>query len=339
MQNQPPISGNAGIAGQPNPTPMPTTPQAPAPSASPSTVPPAQPVATAAASASAVPSPATDAASPVTSNSTTTDNVPTELVDAHGAPFGSIVDPVAAQPFGPAAPGTVPNFGNSAVTSRPDPVPATPPRKSYRNLIETIALVVVSLIAVTFIGLFIWKYLDWDAVKTNIDSQIDTAVAWAVAENTTKLEEEFVEREKYPYKNFSGPADYGSLSFEYPKTWNLYVAKDAASGGDFAAYLNPGEVQPVSTTSINALRVTIRDTAFDTVVRTYDSIVRNGRASIVTRNVGSSVANVYTGELPNNIRGIVTIFKLRDKTVLIQTDAELFADEYYKLLDTVTFVE
>ena len=43
--------------------------------------------------------------------------------------------------------------------------------------------------------------------------------------------------------------------------------------------------------------------------------------------------------LSNNIRGIVTIFKVRDKTVVLQTDSELFADEYYKLLDTVTFVE
>ena len=64
-----------------------------------------------------------------------------------------------------------------------------------------------------------------------------------------------------------------------------------------------------------------------------------GQLTITTRTIGSTVANVYTGTLPNGIRGIVTIFKVRDKTVLIQTDAELFAEEYYKLLDTVTFVE
>lgn len=60
---------------------------------------------------------------------------------------------------------------------------------------------------------------------------------------------------------------------------------------------------------------------------------------MVTRNIGGAVANVYTGDISNNIRGIVTIFKVRDKTVVLQTDSELFADEYYKLLDTVTFVE
>lgn len=262
------------------------------------------------------------------------------MPDPLDMPSGSVVAPVAPQPFGPSAPGTVPNFGSAAVTSTPDPVPVVQARKkANRNLIETIILVIVSIVAMVFIGLFIWKYIEWDTVKTDVDGQIDAAVAMAVSENTTKLENEFTEREKYPYKSFMGPADYGSLSFEYPKTWNIYVARDASNGGDYEAYLNPGEVQPVSATTINALRVTIRDQAFDNVTRTYDSLVRTGKVAVVTRNVGSTVANVYTGDLPNNIRGTVTIFKLRDKTVMIQADAAIFSDEYYRLLDTVTFVE
>lgn len=262
------------------------------------------------------------------------------MPDPLAMPQGSVVESLPPQPFGPSAPGTLP-LNAATVTSTPPPqiptVPSLP--KSNRNLIETIILAVVSVVAVVFIGLFIWKYIEWDSVKTDVDGQINRAVALAVSENTTKLEDEFVEREKYPYKSFMGPVDYGSISFEYPKTWNVYIARDASNGGDFEAYLNPGEVQPVSSTTVNALRVTIRDAAFDNVVRTYDGLVRSGRLSVVTRNVGSTIANVYTGELPNNIRGILTAFKLRDKTVLIQTDAEIFSTEYYKLLDTITFVE
>lgn len=212
-------------------------------------------------------------------------------------------------------------------------------QKAKRGMIETIVLVIVSLIAVVFIGLFIWKYLEWDSVKTDVDGQIDAAVALAVSENTTRLENEFLEREKYPYKTFSGPADYGSLNFEFPKTWNTYIAQDATNGGNFEAYLNPGEVQPVSTQTINALRVQILNQSFESVAQNYEYLTSAGQLAITTRNVGSSVANVYTGTLPNNIRGIATIFKVRDKTILLQTDAELFAEEYYKLLDTVTFAE
>lgn len=264
-----------------------------------------------------------------------------DMPDPLDVPRGSVVEPVEAKPFGPSAPGAMANAPVSAVTSRPDPVPTISPeeRNAKRSLIETIVLVLVSIVAVVFIGLFAWKYIEWDSVKTDVDGQIDAAVATAKAELTTELENRFLEREKYPYKTFTGPADYGSLSFEYPKTWNVYIAKDASNGGDFEAYLNPGEVQPVSPYTINALRVTIKDQAFDLAVRQYDNYVENGKLTVTTRMIGNSLANVYTGELLNRIVGTMAAFKLRDKTVLLQTDAAIFTDEFYKLLSTVTFVE
>lgn len=261
---------------------------------------------------------------------------------------GSIVapNPTPASTFGPAAPGTAPNpaaGGNGAnpnapLTAAPVPSPFKP-KRSHTEIIKTIAIVILSILTVVFIGLFVWKFIDWNNVKTDVDGQIDAAVAQAVFDNTTKLENEFTEREKYPYKDFAGPADYGSLGFEYPKTWNIYIAKDASEGGDFEAYLNPGEVLPVNSQNINALRVIIRDSAFDNEVKRYDNYVKSGKAVLSTRNVGGTLANIYTGEVANNIQGILAVFKLRDKTVLIQTDAMLFSDEYYKLLDTVNFVE
>lgn len=250
--------------------------------------------------------------------------------------YGSVVEPAPTQPFAPPAPGAVAPQGAMGPVGTGAPAVAT---KTRGGMAETIILIIVSLIAVTFIGLFIWKYIEWDNVRTDVEGQISAEVAVAVSENTTKLENEFLEREKYPYKSFAGPADYGSLSFEYPKTWNIYIAKDAVNGGDYEAYLNPGEVLPVSNTSINALRVTIRDAAFDTVTKTYDGLIGKGGLTVATRNIGSVVANVYTGELPNKLQGIVAVFKLRDKTVLLQTDAMLFSEEFFKLLDTVTFVE
>ena len=253
-------------------------------------------------------------------------------------PQGSVVLPPEYQKpgFGPGTPGSVPTATNTALHSAPEP---EIPKKSYSALIELIVLTLVSITAVVFIGLFIWKYLEWDAVKTDVDGQIDEAVARAVADNTTKLEAEFVEREKYPYKTFAGPTDYGSLSFEYPKTWNLYIDRDASNGGDYEAYLNPGEVLPVGSNTINALRVTILNQQYDTIVRNYDGSVQSGQLKVESREIGSTVGNVYTGEFSGEIHGIAALFKLRDKTVVLRTDAMLFADEFYKILDTVNFVE
>lgn len=249
-----------------------------------------------------------------------------------------MVEPVATSPFAPSAPGTTPLNTGTTLTSANMEVPNEKKTSRY-SVVETVILIVVALIAIIFIWLYIQKYIEWDSIATDIDGRIDAAVATAKAETATEMEAEFAEREKYPYKDFAGPADYGSLGFEYPRTWSVYIAKDASNGGDFEAYLNPREVEPVSNTTINALRVTIRDSAFDNVTRTYDNYVKNGRLQLTTRNVGGILANLYTGELPNGIRGAVAIFKLRDKTVMIQTDAELFINEFNQLLETVTVVE
>lgn len=188
MQNQPPTTG-APSTPTPAVGPDPTNPVMPNVDVPGATAP----------SASITPSASTASSPASTPNLTST-------------PSGSVVAPAAAQPFGPAAPGSAASpTPLTPLASIPKSSPIPPPRKSYRGLIEMIILVVMSLLAVTFIGLFIWKYIEWDTVKTDIDGQIDAAVAVAVSENTTQLEKDFLEREKYPYKSFMGPADYGSL--------------------------------------------------------------------------------------------------------------------------------
>ena len=223
------------------------------------------------------------------------------------------------------------------------PVPTAnilPPKKNRNEKLPWIvSTVVVTLIAATFIGLFFYTFSQWNTVKTDVDGQITAAVATAVNAKTEELETQFEEREKLPYDLFAGPADYGELSFDYPKTWSVYEAKDAANGGDYEAYLNPDKVYPVSNSNINALRVLIKDQAYDSYVKTYDNYVKNGRMTISVRPINGENANVYIGELPSTdkLQGKAAVFKLRDKTVVLQTDSEVFYDDFEKILDSVRY--
>lgn len=208
------------------------------------------------------------------------------------------------------------------------------------GLIKTIVIIVVSLIAVTFVGLFVWMFMQYNEVKTDVDGQIAVAVAAAKDEQANKDEAEFLEREKYPYKTFSGPADYGQLTFEYPKTWSVYVAADASTGGDFSAYFNPIQVNTVSAGTINALRVTIRDKSFDEVVAEYQRYMDREDSGLTVESitVNGTAANRYSGNIPNTeLNGLIVVFKIRDKTAVLQTDSVLFKDDFDKLVETVTF--
>lgn len=260
-------------------------------------------------------------------------------MQGNSMPSGSMIESTP-QAFAPSAPGETPlNTGAQLTSDGQQMAPVDEKKKSHSTLIETLILVIVTIVAVIFMVLYIQKFIEWDAISTNLDTQINAAVAVAVAENTTKMEEEFAEREKSPYKNFMGPVDYGSFGFQYPQTWSVYIAKDAVNGGDYEAYFNPVEVNPVSNTTINALRLRIRDTSFESVAKSYEGSIKNGKLSLETRMVGGVLANVYRGELSNSLRGAVMILKLRDKTVILQTDAEIFLDEFYRVLESVTLSE
>ena len=216
-------------------------------------------------------------------------------------------------------------------------------RKDVKGLLKTIAIIVISLIAVTFIGLFIWMYLQYDAINTDVGEQIEIAVAQAKDEQAAKDEAEFLEREKYPYKVFSGPVDYGQLTFEYPKTWSVYVAAAAEKGGDFNAYFNPIQVDAVAKDTINALRVTIVNKSFDDVTKEYQKNMdkKNSNLTMVSTTIGledSITANRYTGTIPGTeLNGFIVTFKIRDKTAILQTDSVLFEADFDKLLSTVEF--
>lgn len=213
-------------------------------------------------------------------------------------------------------------------------------KRDVAGLVKTIVIIALSLVAVTFIGLFIWMMVRYNDVQSDVQGQIDKAVATARDEQAEKDEAEFLEREKYPYRVFSGPVDYGQLSFEYPKTWSVYVEKAATTGGDFNAYFNPIQVDAVGKDTINALRVTIFDKSFEDVAAEYQKKMEKKDANLTmeTITVNGATANRYAGTIPDtDLSGFIVLFKIRDKAVLMQTDSVVFTDDFNKLIETVTF--
>ena len=203
------------------------------------------------------------------------------------------------------------------------------------SLIETIVLVVVCLIAAAGVICAVVFFLQWREAETNVQGQIDISVAEAVEAQKSLDEANFAEREKLPNTEFVGPSDYGSLSFMYPKTWSVYVAKDASNGGDYEAYFNPVQVEPVSDETINALRVMIYDRPIDQVKTQYESLVKNGKLSSSVYQVGDITGTLYSGQITNYVTGILLMIKINDKTAIIQTDSMNFKSDFESLIATI----
>lgn len=213
-------------------------------------------------------------------------------------------------------------------------------KKDISSLIKTIVIIALSLVTVTFIGLFIMMLMQRNEAQTDVDGQIAVAVAEALDEQADRLEAEHLENIKYPYKTFFGPVDYGELSFEYPKTWNLYVAKDASNGGDYEAYFNPEEIEPISNETVMALRLSILDDTFEDVVSSYENYLDSDQYPLTVEavTVNGGPANLYTGTIPStDFQGMILLVKIRDKTAVLRTDSMLFENDFRKLMETIKF--
>lgn len=202
-----------------------------------------------------------------------------------------------------------------------------------------------SLIAIIALGILflaagsaaIWAYTNYTEQKTNVDGKIDLAVAEARKETSDVESAKFAEREKEPNRQFVGPDDYGRLTFNYPKTWSVYVAKDVTEGGNYEAYLNPATVPPVSDKQQFSLRVTIEQEDYDKILKDYEARVKKGdlRSGVFAANGNNGTR--FDGNFTKDIRGSAVILKVRDKTVTIRTDADTFKPDFENIIKTINF--
>lgn len=200
-----------------------------------------------------------------------------------------------------------------------------------------IAIIGLIILAVTFGSLAIWGYVSYSQEKTNVNNKVDLAVATAKKEQADADEAKFAQREKEPNRQFVGPDDYGRLTFNYPKTWSVYVAKDVSKGGTYEAYLNPVTVPPVSPTQQFALRVTIEQTPYDAVIKSYEPLVKTGKLSSTVTSANGNNGTRLDGNFTKDIRGAAVVYKIRDKTVTLRTDADTFKPDFENIIKTINF--
>lgn len=272
-------------------------------------------------------------------------------------PGGAQAAPAAAPGFG-AAPmtNTMPNPNTSApLPGMPAPgMPAAPGMPGATNpatattagagtkkdttLIETIILVAVCVIAAAAIVFAVIFFMQYNELKTNFDSDKNAAVAAAVEAQQEADNEKFKEDEKLPYAKFTGPSDYGSISFEYPKTWSLYVENDGSNNSDYSAYFKPVQVDPINDRSSRyALRFKILNQQITTVQSQYDSKLQDGSvtSSVFNADNNNVTGTKYVGAIEPDINGIIVLIKVNDKTVIFQTDAMTYQADFDTLISKI----
>lgn len=185
--------------------------------------------------------------------------------------------------------------------------------------------ILTGLIVMVLTGLLIWTYIGYSDYKNNSDEKVSAAVINAQADQKKTDEAAALEREKVPTKTFSGPADLGSVSFQYPKTWSVYVAQQKTN---LEVYFQPDTVPPIATTQPYALRVLVEDKAYETVIKTYDALVKKGSLRSNPASVEGFTGIRLDGEFSKDRNGSAVLFKVRDKTLTIASDASAYQGDF-----------
>lgn len=203
-------------------------------------------------------------------------------------------------------------------------------------LIATICLI-IAVVLVSMLA--IWLYFQYADAKDNVDTKVAEAVADAEKTTRDEARTEYAELLKDPYADFVGPDDYGRVTFKYPKTWSSYIDKDASTGGDYQAYLHPGVVPSVNPSQPFALRVTITEQTIENQLKKYEGLVKKGDLKSSAVSANGQGGTRLDGAFTKDIRGSAVYFKVRDKTLIIQTDISTsdMTAEFDKLIKTITF--
>lgn len=240
-------------------------------------------------------------------------------------------------------------FDPSPQQSQPS-APQGPPVYSQPNSVASAAFVHVEppktwrTIGIVFItttvlalGVMVWALINFVDQKNNADSRISQAAALATNEAAQKAAADYEKERASSTQLFAGPEDYGRVSFSYRKDWSGYVKSDAANGGTYEAYFNPSVVPPITNDQQFALRVIIENKDYERVIDSYNSLVSKGDLKTSSIKADENNGTRLDGSFSKDVRGAAVIFKIRDKTVTIRTDAETFKGDFDALIKTITF--
>lgn len=214
------------------------------------------------------------------------------------------------------------------------------------SLLWIIALIVTGLLLVGALVFGFWAYGERGDYKANVDEKVAAAVGVAQEQTKEEMTIQFAEDSKSPLKKYVGPASYGSVEVEYPKTWSGYIASsDGNSSTPLSAYFHP-DVVPAVVSSNNrqaiALKVEVLNQAYDQVVSRHSGSITNGDLVAVPYalpKVPEQVGVRFSGKLDQQLNGVQVVLPLRDKTLVVTTETDKYLEDFEKhILPHLIFV-
>jgi len=174
--------------------------------------------------------------------------------------------------------------------------------------------------------------------KQNSDKKVAAAVEIAKKQTETAKDNEFLEKEKYPLRHYTGPSAYGSVDIQYPKTWSAYVTESGNGSTPISGYFHPSFIpstQQGQSSNSFALRLEVASTSYDQALKQFDGNIKQGKIKVSpykAPKVQSVLGARLDGEIVTGKQGSMVLIPLRDKTLKIWTEATNFRGDFDNII-------
>lgn len=197
-----------------------------------------------------------------------------------------------------------------------------------------ISLISVSVLLVGAAVFGYWAFGERQDYKDRSDQKVAEAVTIAEKRTQAADAKQFAEEEKNPLKKYIGPAAFGSVTVDYPKTWSAYVIEDESQplNGYFHPDFVPSAVSPDKTF---ALRVELVQQGYDQLLQQYSGQTQQGTVKITPYSlpkVPSIVGARVEGKIATNKDGVAIILPLRNMTLKISSESTQFVPDLNNII-------
>ena len=194
-----------------------------------------------------------------------------------------------------------------------------------------IVFIVTLLLFLGSAGFGVWAFGSRQNYKNHTDKIVNDAVAVARQQEDAKEKIQLAEDEKQPLRQYQGPATYGSIVVMYPKSWSGYVDETGSSGNVIDGYFFPNIVPGLQSQKDFALRISVVNQSYSSVMQQYGSYATAGKATVSAYRlplVQAVLGSRVVGALNPGQQDDMIVLPLRDKTLEVSTQSTEFSNDF-----------
>jgi hypothetical protein len=206
-----------------------------------------------------------------------------------------------------------------------------------------VPLVLSIIFFVGALGFGFWAFASRQDYKDNVDQKVAVAQQEAVKATQEADAAKYAEDAKKPLETYIGPAAFGNITVNYPKTWSAYAVENQSGGKPISTYFHPKTVPDAGDEdNAFALRVELVQRSYDQVVNSFSGALKSNKVTLEPYKlpkVPSVVGSRITGQITSRKQGVMIVLPLRNMTLQIWTEsADFLKDLDENILPNLSFV-